>query len=152
LYSLGRQDQDAALAEYAEARKLCDEHRIPQAEIDRLFSPKIPVRLPAFFKNPLVTREVGAKGHIDVGFEVDKYGHSNRVRTKATAGNAPVELQRSLERAIKGLRFRPQLIHGELADTGPIVVRYHVGAAGPPPTSEQRDPVEPIPAFPRGQE
>jgi hypothetical protein len=99
---------------------------VAQESIDRLFSPDIPVVLPAFLPNPLITSDVASTGHIDVAFEVDKYGRSHRFQILDTTDNSTVAAEKRLEQLIKRSRFRPKLINGQFADTAPIVVRYYL--------------------------
>jgi len=127
LYSDGLTAENAALAEYAEARRLCDLEGIPREAIDRLFSPEVPIRLPAFYPSPLVsTTTLGTAGHIDIGFEVDKYGSSRRVRIQNATGNATPTEKKRLQQNIQRSRFRPRFTGGESVGTGPVVVRYQL--------------------------
>ena len=126
MYAVGRDNQDTALLEYAHAYELCKQQGLPQEMIDRIFSPRVPIPLPVFFRSPLVTNEAGSAGHLDVGFEVDRYGESSRVRTRALAGSATRAVEKQLEQTIKRTHFRPRLVDGKVAGTGPILVRYYV--------------------------
>jgi hypothetical protein len=128
MYAFGLDQKDMALSEYAEAYDLCKQQGLPQETIDRMFSPRSPVPLPVFVRSPLVTNEAGSAGHLDIGFEVDKYGESGRVRTRSWAGSATPAVEKSLEQVIEHTRFRPRLVDGKFAGTGPIVVRYYVNA------------------------
>lgn len=128
LYAFGRDQKDLALSEYAHAYEVCKQQGLPQETIDRLLSPRLPIPLPVFFRNPLVTNEAGSAGHLDVGFEVDKYGESGRVRIRSLAGSATPAVKKHLAQVIEHTRFRPRLVDGKFAGTGPIVVRYYVSA------------------------
>ena len=128
MYAFGLDQKDIALSEYAQAYELCKQQGLPQETIDRMFSPRSPVPLPVFVRSPLVTNEAGSAGHLDIGFEVDKYGESGRVRTRSWAGSATPAVEKSLEQVIEHTRFRPRLVDGKFARTGPIVVRYYVNA------------------------
>jgi hypothetical protein len=96
-----------------------------------MFSPRVPIPLPVFARSPLVTDQAGSAGHLDVGFEVDRYGESGRVRTRSLAGSATRAVEKRLEQVIKRMQFRPRLVDGHVAGTGPIVVRYYVNADFP---------------------
>jgi hypothetical protein len=126
VYSDTRDGKESALAQYGEALKLLKEEPVAQASIDRLFSPEIPIALPAFLPNPLITSDVASTGHIDVAFEVDKYGRSRRFRILDRTNNSTVAAEKRLEQLIKRSHFRPKLINGQFADTAPIVVRYYL--------------------------
>ena len=95
-----------------------------QESIDRLFSPEMPIVLPAFLPNPLITSDVASTGHIDVAFEVDRYGRSHRFQILDTTDNSTVAAK--VEQLIERSRFRPKLINGQFAHTAPIVVRYYL--------------------------
>ena len=133
MYAVGRDNQDTALLEYEHAYELCKQHGLPQEMIDRIFSPRAPIPLPVFIQRPLVTNEGGSTGHLDVSFEVDKYGESGRVRTRSLAGSATRDVEKRLEQVIKRMHFRPRLVGGKVVGTGPIVVRYYVDADFRPP-------------------
>jgi hypothetical protein len=69
------QQQDArALEQYALAHTAL-EAAGARTSIDELFSPKIPVVLPAFEPNPLASDATRATGYIDVAFEVSVSCH-----------------------------------------------------------------------------
>jgi len=54
-----------------------------------MFSPRTPVILPAFLPNPLLS-DGGCDytGHVDIAFEVDRYGRSRHVRVLDTSNDA----------------------------------------------------------------
>ena len=84
--------------------------------------------LPAFLPNPLLS-DGGCDytGHVDIAFEVDRYGRSRHVRVLDTSNDARLAEKR-LVQLISRARFRPRLSRGGVADTGPIVVRYDFNA------------------------
>ena len=126
VYSETRDGKESALAQYGDALTLLKEGAVAQESIDRLFSPEIPIVLPGFLHNPLITSDVASTGHIDVAFEVDKYGRSHRFQILGTTDNSTVAAEKRLEQLIKRSRFRPKLMNGQFADTAPIVVRYYL--------------------------
>jgi hypothetical protein len=130
-YSAGRDAADAALAKYIEAYELLQEKGFTQQSIDRIFSPAIPRSLPTIFGNPLVTQETGSIGHIDLGFEVDKYGRSSRTRILDATDNSIRSVEKSLVQFVERSRFRPRILNGQITGTGPIVVRYYFGESAP---------------------
>jgi hypothetical protein len=105
-----------------EALRLLGDEPASRAWIDQAFSPGIPIRLPGFYPNPLVTTEQGSVGHIDVAFVVDTHGKNRGVRILETTRNA----ENHLKHVIKRSRFRSWLVDGQFADTDAIVVRYYL--------------------------
>jgi hypothetical protein len=115
-----------ALETYAAAYAELDRAGVAPTSIAQLFSPPTPVVLPAFKPNPLAADEArAATGHIDVAFEITKYGRSRAVEIR-DAANATPEAQHRLVALIMGSRFRPRATAGEFADTTPVVLRYHL--------------------------
>jgi len=97
---------------------------VAQAQIDELFLPQLPVVLPAFQPNPLArdgTREV--TGHIDVAFEITKYGRGRAIEI-LDAANATRDAKDRLVRFISLSRFRPRPTNGEFVGDSRVVVRY----------------------------
>lgn len=115
-----------ALDTYAAAYAELDKAGVAQTSIAQLFSPATPVVLPAFRPNPLAGDEGrAATGHIDVAFEITKYGRSRGVEIR-DAANATPDAQHRLVALITGSRFRPRATAGQFADTTPVVLRYHL--------------------------
>ncbi|HET7132771.1 MAG TPA: hypothetical protein VFJ95_11010 [Gammaproteobacteria bacterium] len=117
---------DQALDEYRQAYALLKEHQVPQEAIDRIFSPELPIVLPAFQPNPLDAMETPrSAGHIEVGFEVTREGRSKRVRVLDATENSLRTDERRLTQAIAGRIFRPRVKDGVFPDSVPVVVRYY---------------------------
>ena len=76
------------------------------------------------FGNPLITQEPGSIGYVDLGFEVDRYGRSSRARILAATDNSTRAVEKRLVQLVERSRFRPRIVDGQVADSGPIVVRY----------------------------
>ena len=96
------------------------------ALIEQLFTPPTPVVLPTFQPNPLAPDETRpATGHIDVAFEITKYGCPRGVRILDSA-NAAEGAADNLARLINRNRFRPRLTDGRFADVTPVVFRYYL--------------------------
>lgn len=118
-----------ALDTYKEAYELLKEKGIDAASIEQIFSPPTPVVLPTFMPNPLAAdRAQESSGHIDVAFDVTKYGRGRQVEILDTTTNASDAAKDELVRLIYRSRFRPRVTDGEFADRSPVVVRYHLGA------------------------
>jgi hypothetical protein len=131
LHAVGRDDEDAALAEYAQAYELLERNGTAQQSIDRIFSPETPVVLPAVLPNPLATEETHeSSGHVDVAFDVDRYGRSRHVRVLGTSHNSTRLAEKRLVQLISRGRFRPRFEHGRVVDAAPMAVRYSFNETG----------------------
>lgn len=119
-------NKGAPLKMYAQARELLEQSGVPDETVDRIFSPRVPVVLPAFLPNPLAADEnVDSTEYIDVAFELTKYGKSRRVRVIDAAPSVTAEAQERLVRLVSRSRFRPRLIDGEFASSD-LLVRYRL--------------------------
>jgi tetratricopeptide (TPR) repeat protein len=106
-----------ALKAYAEAYDLLLERRVPEASIRELFPVDTPVFLPAFAPNPLDPSETGGlAGHLDVDFEIGKYGQPRRVKIVAASDAAAAERSREVVIAIARGRYRPSPLAGPETD------------------------------------
>jgi hypothetical protein len=129
---------------YEKAHELIKQQDTPQAAIDALFSPELPIVLPTFFPNPLASpRTEDSRGFIDVAFDITKYGRSRNVEILDTTTNATKDEQDRLARLITRSYFRPRVVDGRIADRSPVVVRYYLNADSPIAT-----PVAPSPETP----
>lgn len=98
-----------------------------EASIEEIFAPRIPIALPAFLPNPLASEETPATtGHIDVAFEITKFGKSRNIEILETTANAPTAAGDALVDTIKRRRFRPIATDGAVADSPRLVVRYYL--------------------------
>jgi tetratricopeptide (TPR) repeat protein len=97
-----------AMRRYAEADALLRERRVPAASIRELFPEDTPVFLPTFAPYPLdVDAGAAETGHVDVDFEIGKYGTPRKVRIVG-ASNAGAEARsKHVVAAISRARFRP---------------------------------------------
>ena len=124
LYANSVNADEATLQEYRRISELLAEQGA-QESIERIFSPEIPVIVPAFAPNPLAPgREQRGDGYIDVSFEIDKYGRSHHVRVLNSTTGSTRTMEKHLVQFISGSRFRPRVVDGGLADSAPVVVRY----------------------------
>ena len=119
---------DAVVERYERAYELLEREGTPQAAIDTLFSPALPVVLPTFRPNPLSTveRQRASPRYIDVSFVVSRHGNSDRIEILDTTTNATEPENDRLIELIESSRFRPRSTDGRFADTPPIVVRYYL--------------------------
>ncbi len=116
-----------ALGAYEQAYDALESARVKRSEIDRIFAPETPVILPSFLPNPLASQETAASGHIDVAFDITKFGVSRRIEILDTTVGATDADRQSLVRLISRSRFRPRVTDGEFANRSRVVVRYYVG-------------------------
>ncbi len=121
-----------ALETYDQVYALLRDKGIPKEDIDAIFSPKVPVVLPAFLPNPIDTDEAGATGYIDVAFEIHKYGSSRDVTVLNATPNATAADKNALTSVIYMSRFRPRVRDGEFGHRSPVVLRYYLHVAAAP--------------------
>jgi hypothetical protein len=115
-----------AVEGYTLAHGMLEQAATEQASIAELFAPSLPVVLPSFEPNPLARDEARlATGHIDVAFEVNKFGRARAIEIRAVE-NAGAAERAELVSLLKSNRFRPRLSDGRFADAAPVVVRYHL--------------------------
>jgi hypothetical protein len=115
-----------AVDSYVETLMALHDAGVDQASIDELFAPAVPVVLPAFNPNPLVGEEsTAATGHIDVGFQITKYGRARAIEIR-DAANASSAAQNRLVALLKRNRFRPRATAGQIAEATPVLLRYHL--------------------------
>ena len=97
-----------AVERYAEAFALLVEQRVPAASIEELFPSDRPVFLPAFVSSPLDASAVaGSTGHVDVDFEIGKYGQPRKVRVVAVSDDVAARESKAVLAAIARARYRP---------------------------------------------
>jgi hypothetical protein len=115
-----------AVESYGVALAMLEQAGASSAAIEeQLFAPSTPIILPAFQPNPLTRDEARATGHIDVSFEITKYGRGRAIELLGDANATDAEKQ-DLVALIKSNRFRPRLSDGRLADAAPVQVRYYL--------------------------
>jgi hypothetical protein len=111
-----------ALRRYREAYQLLEEHGHGQA-LEDLF-PDTPVLLPAYGPSPFETPDDGVVSrHVDLSFEVSRYGKGRKVAVVETHGHATAEIEKEATRLVNRNRFRPRLVDGTVS-TGTYTVRY----------------------------
>jgi hypothetical protein len=124
---LGTKFEASARASYEQAYDLLLEHQIAQEVIDEIFAPEMPIVLPSFAANPLVSDETPqSTGYIEVAFVITEDGKSKQIEVLDTSADVPRAAERDLVRTIKFSRFRPRMTDGRFAESAPIVVRYYL--------------------------
>ncbi|MBN1238280.1 MAG: hypothetical protein JXB36_07245 [Gammaproteobacteria bacterium] len=118
-------EYDAVPLQYEQAYEQLRGEGVAQASIDEIFSPEIPVVLPAVYPNPLVSEKTASAGFIDVAFDITRYGESENEEILDTK-NATGADRRSLLRLIRRGVFRPRVVGGRIAESSRVIVRYHL--------------------------
>jgi len=127
LYSVGRDEEDSALAEYAQAYAQLEQQGAASEHVRALFSPENPIVLPAFLPNPLVNEPAReSAGHIDIAFEVDKYGRSGHVRIRDRSDGSTRAAERQAVQLVLRSRFRPAFAEARSARAATYIVRHYV--------------------------
>lgn len=116
---------DSVVKAYQQAYDLLERRNVAQTSIDEIFAPKIPVVLPTFLRNPLVSKKTPqSSGYGDVAFDINKYGWAKHIELLDTTGKVTRAAKKNLVRLIKRSNFRPRVTDGRVADTSRVVVRY----------------------------
>jgi hypothetical protein len=115
-----------AVNRYELIHAMLEDAGVEQASIEQLFAPPTPVVLPAFEPNPLAADETReASGHIDVEFEITRFGASRGVEILADT-NATQAAKRDLVNVITRSQFRPRPTDGQFGGTSSVVIRYYL--------------------------
>ncbi|HEX5049283.1 MAG TPA: tetratricopeptide repeat protein [Gammaproteobacteria bacterium] len=115
-----------ALESYRRAYEELRRRGVEQAAIDRVFSPRLPVVLPAS-RDSVFVEPVGESGaYVDVAFEVTKQGRAVNAELRGATPGVSRERRFGVVHWIGELRFRPIMTDGQFVDAVPVVVRYPV--------------------------
>jgi tetratricopeptide (TPR) repeat protein len=118
---------DEVLAEYQAAYNSLAREGADPAAIEAIFAPQVPVTLPTFLPNPLVSEKTQSSiGYVDVEFGVNQYGKAERVRILDSTMNAPRSARRDLEHLIERSSYRPRMVDGRVAESAPLRLRYYL--------------------------
>lgn len=129
LFSRGRNLQESALAMYELAYRRLSGSGENEAAIAELFSPEMPIALPAFLPNRFALPEAARSGeYVDLAFEVTREGRSRNVEILRGSTERSRAIARHVNQLIRRSRFRPRLVDGQFADSPPILVRYYLPA------------------------
>lgn len=117
---------DEVLDQYRRAYALLEREGVEQAMLDEVFSPAVPVVLPAYRLNPLHGGDAGAaKGYIDVTFNVTQRGASRRIRVAGASEGVERADRNRLSESIRRGTFRPRMVNGEFP-AAPVRLRYYL--------------------------
>lgn len=118
---------DDVVDAYERAYRFLEQKAVAKASIDEIFSPKLPVVIPTFLPNPLLSKRTpDSNGHMDVAFYITKYGRSKHVRVLHATTNATRDDRKKLVHLIQHCLFRPRMRDGRVSDTSRVVVRYYL--------------------------
>ena len=127
LFASGRKKNAAAFQAYEALYDRLEREGLEQSLIDEMFSPDVPVVLPAFSPSRLVSNEIpDSSGYIDVAFEITKYGEGKSIEILDTSANTTEDARLRLRDLIKWSRFRPRVANGAFEDPSRVVVRYYL--------------------------
>jgi hypothetical protein len=127
LFAGGRKANDAAFQAYAVLYDQLEQYGLEPQVIDAIFSPSVPVVLPAFSPDPLGSSETpDSSGYIDIAFEITKYGEGEAIEILDTSTNASTDARMRLRYLIGRSRFRPRMAEGLFEDPSRVVARYYV--------------------------
>ncbi len=120
----------SALDMYAEAHRALVELGVSQQVLDEIFSPEVPIALPAFNPNPLATEtdatDEPAAEFLNVRMKLSRYGRSRARFIETTAQEADKHVEKRLRRFITRSRFRPMLVDGEPQHGREVEFRYYL--------------------------
>ncbi len=120
-----------AVEVYEGSYALLERKNVPPEAIARIFSPDVPVVLPTFQPNPLVSRPTSSSDvYIDVRFDVDLLGDARHIRIDGSK-NASREAKKGLVHLIAASHFRPRITNGQIERRSPIALRYYPDTATP---------------------
>jgi tetratricopeptide (TPR) repeat protein len=119
----------AALERYREAYELLERNAVDRASIDELFAPELPIRLtdslPARAYNLRTAAPSDSIGHIDIAFEITKYGRARRIDIVDATPNCTDEEKKNLVRFVRDGLYRPRAANGAIVDGSRVVWRYY---------------------------
>jgi hypothetical protein len=121
-----------ALERYREAYELLERNAVARASIDELFAPEVPIRLteslPAraypMYPIPSVAPS-DSFGHIDIAFEITKYGRAQGIEIIDATPNCTDEEKHNFFRFVRDGLYRPRAANGAIADGSRVVWRYY---------------------------
>jgi hypothetical protein len=125
--SQGTSAYESALELYETAYRQLREGGIEQRTIDEIFTPELPVVLPAPLSNPLASSNTsGSAGYMDVVFGITKYGRPENIEILDTARGVTGAAERDLVQLITRRRFRPRVSDEHFPDVTRVTVRYYL--------------------------
>jgi hypothetical protein len=124
----GRKMRESAIASYQRAYELSKEHGLPTDKIEALFSPEVPIELPSFLPDSIVAPgSAESATYLDVSFVITDEGEAEDIEILRASPGVERADERSLVQLLKRSRFRPRVVDGRVADSGPLVARHYPG-------------------------
>lgn len=118
----------AALERYRQAYELLERNAVDRASIDELFAPEAPIRLreslPASAYPIPSARHADSIGHIDVAFEITKYGRAQGIDIVDATPNCTDDEKHALLLFVRDGLYRPRAANGAIDDGSRVVWRY----------------------------
>ena len=119
----------AALERYREAYELLERNAVARASIDGLFAPEAPIRLtgslPARAYPMPSAAPSDAFGHIDIAFEITKYGRAQGIDIVDATPNCTDDEKHNVFLFVRDGLYRPRAANGAIADGSRVVWRYY---------------------------
>jgi tetratricopeptide (TPR) repeat protein len=119
----------AALERYREAYELLERNAVARASIDELFAPEAPIRLtdslPARAYPMPSAAPSDSLGHIDIAFEITKYGRAQSIDIVDATPNCTDEEKNNLLLFVRDGLYRPRAANGAVVDGPRVVWRYY---------------------------
>lgn len=115
-----------ALELYAQIHAFLQQQPATPESIEQVFSPVVPIALPAFASNPFAPELAEAStGYVDVAFDITQFGTTRRVDVLDTR-NASDDAQDRLVSWIVQTHFRPQVKDGRFSKATRVVARAYL--------------------------
>lgn len=121
-----------AIHVYREALEIMRAQGVPEAELEAVFASRMPVQLPAFTALPHsraylgipADQEIEYQGHVDVSFELSRYGNAKRIRILDSSEVSDPDVVKRLRRLLNSMPFRP-VVMDEREEARKKTVRYY---------------------------
>ena len=127
VFARGRDANEAAFQAYEALYDRMKREGLEASAIDAMFSPSVPVAVPAFLPNPFSSTDAArSSAYIDVAFDITKHGDGRSVEILDTTTSTTEDARLRVREIIKWSRFRPRVADGSFEDPSRVVVRYYV--------------------------
>jgi tetratricopeptide (TPR) repeat protein len=119
----------AVLERYREAYELLERNAVARASIDELFAPEAPIwltdSLPARAYPMPSAAPSDSSGHVDIAFEITKYGRARGIEIVDATPNCTDEEKHNIFLFVRDGLYRPRAANGAIADGSRVVWRYY---------------------------
>lgn len=122
-----------ALEAYQDAFQVLQAANVPQAEIDKLLLPSVPIQVPGFLIHPYSRPALDIpdnvaltyKGYVDVEFVVSRFGAPASIKVLDKSADTPDAVESRLVRNIRRNIYRPRHDNGVVRESDPLRMRYY---------------------------